>query len=127
MPDEQYSAELAEMITTAMAIRGVSIKDLSRTLEVTYEHARRLAKGFPPSKPILRLISTALELDLNSLERVAVQASIKRRFGDAQMRIAGKNPELEPIERAWKHLTTDQKQDAIAMIESWAKRSQMRR
>ena len=121
--DNQYSEELSELVSAGLAAKEMSIKDLSNALEVTYEHARRLVKGFPPSKPILRLLAAILELDFDKLEEVAVAASIRRRFGDVQLRIEGKDPEMEPVARLWKQLKDHQKGDILAMMKTMAKRS----
>lgn len=124
---QHYSEELAEIITAAMGQKEMSIKDLSRELDVVYEHGRRIVKGFPPSKHILRVLCKVLDLDFNKVEAMVVRARIRRKFGDVSLTMDGKNPELEPIERAWDDLIEDQKQDVISLIKGMAKRNKARR
>jgi len=38
------------------------------------------------------------------------------------LELAGKNPEMEPLERVWKHLSDEHKADLIAQAQAWATR-----
>jgi hypothetical protein len=85
---------------------------------------RRITRGESvPSTLILRAICKVLDIDFDAAHRFAVASKIREKYGDIPMEIAGKEPELEPIERAWPHLTDAQKQDATTMIQGWAKRN----
>jgi len=109
-----------------MQTRGLAIKDLAVLLDVTYEHARRLVRGEGvPSRPLIRRLAEALELSFDELNRLATADKIRMKFGTVPLELAGKNPELEPIERVWVHLTHDQKRDAITLVTSWAAANQL--
>lgn len=123
MSNKDYSDELADLVTTAMAEKNMTIGELAEQLDVVYEHARKISKGFPPSKPAAKLLAKALSLDEKELIALVRRANIKRKYGDDPLVSEGKNPELAPIETAWKHLSSTQKQDAIALIQTMAKRS----
>lgn len=125
MQSDYTSPHLEDAITKAMADKGISIKDMSEALDITYEHARRLSHGYPASRPILRSLCKLLDLDFDLMDKFSVEANIRRKFGPSFLKLAGKNPELEPIEVAWTYLTDSQKKDAITMIEGWAKRNKL--
>ena len=115
---------IGEMVRAAMDEQGVSIKDLARKIDTTYEHTRRIVKGEGvPSKYVLKLICQELGIPYKEAERAATADRIKKRFGDIPLELSGKNPELEPIAHAWNHLSEDQKKDATSMIVTWAKRN----
>jgi len=121
--DNQYSEELGEIMTAALEQKGLSIKGLSRKLDISYEHARRMSHGYPQAKPMLKLVCKLLDLDVEKMEELSVQASINRRFPGVAMRIAGIDPELEPVERLWRQLKSDQKDDVITLMRAMAKRN----
>jgi transcriptional regulator with XRE-family HTH domain len=118
-------SQLSEPVNHAMEARGLAIKDLAAMLDVTYEHARRLVRGEGvPSRPLIRRLAEALHLSFDDLNRLATADKIRMKFGTVPLELAGKNPELEPIERVWTHLTPDQKRDATTLVTSWAAANQ---
>ncbi len=120
----KHPTALSEIISERMRERGVGIKELSQMVEVSYEHARRIVRGEGvPSPPVLRLLSQQLDLNWNDLDKLATMCIIRKKHGDVLLEMAGRNPEMESIERAWPFLTKEQKYDAIAMITAWANRS----
>lgn len=122
--DEKPPTELSELIAKRLEERGLSINELGVLVDITYEHARRIVNaGGIPSKAVLRLISQELGLDFHQMEKMATAASIMKKYGSIPLELSGKDPEMEPICKAWLHLTDQQKQDAIAMIKGWAKRN----
>lgn len=122
MKQENYlSSELSTILTQAMEKKNVSIKDLAEQCDIVYEHCRRIVRGMPPSRPVLRVICKVLDLNFKQLDELSTAASIKRKYGDVPEMMAGKNPELGPIEHAWDKLTDEQKQSATSMITGWAK------
>lgn len=124
MPNVRVPTELSELIGNRMDELGMDIGGLKKVLDTSYEHARRIVRGEGvPSRPVLRLISQQLQLDFRKIDALATAAQIRKKYGEAVFDMMGRNPELEPIERAWPSLTEQQKHDAIAMITGWAKRS----
>lgn len=123
--DEKQNTRVGEMISDAMAKKGWSIKDLSDALEITYEHVRRIVKGEGvPSKPMLKLICQNLDINFTDEVYKSLTADqIEKRYGKVPAELSGKNPELDPIERAWSSLTSDQKHDVIGMVQMWSRRN----
>jgi transcriptional regulator with XRE-family HTH domain len=120
------ATKLGEMVSEAMEQHGVSIRGMAEALDITYEHARRISKGESvPSKFILKAVCQLLGLDYKTVEKIATEDKIRKKYGEVSLVLAGKDPTLEPVERAWSKLTEDQKKDAIAMINSWAKRNRL--
>lgn len=119
---------LSDLIAEAMTEKNLSIRGMAEKVDLTYEHMRRIAKGESvPSTVILRAICKVLDIDFDTAQRFAVASKIREKYGNIPAEIAGKEPELEPIERAWQHLTDAQKQDAVTMIQGWAKRNRAMR
>jgi transcriptional regulator with XRE-family HTH domain len=120
------NTRVGEIISNAMEEQGVSIRDLSVKLETTYEHVRRIVRGEGvPSKFLLKLICDHLGLEYREVEREAMTDRVERKFGGSlPPDILGKrNPELDPIERAWTNLTEEQKHDLVSMAKSWSQRN----
>jgi transcriptional regulator with XRE-family HTH domain len=114
----------SEFIKQALLDKGMSIKDLSEKLELSYEHTRRLTNGLTiPSKFVLRALCSILDLNEQDMEKLVTVDKIRKRYGSIPAEIAGKKPGLEPIERVWDRLTPDQQGDAVAMIVGWARRN----
>ena len=67
-------------------------------------------------------LATTLKMDNAELERLATADRIRLKFGKIPLEVAGKNPELEPLERVWNHLSKEHKADLIARAEAWARR-----
>jgi len=112
-----------DRIRGAMEERDISIRQLGISCDVSYETARRVYRGSIPAKPVLRLMCEVLDLNFDEMGRLANAATLIKKYGEIPLEVAGKNPELAPIERVWFLLTPDQKQDAISLIQAWAARS----
>jgi transcriptional regulator with XRE-family HTH domain len=117
---------IGQAIVEEMDRCGMSIKDLSRRLTVSYEHARRIVRGeCVPSNLALRMICQELGLDLGKIDRLATADRIKHKYGKVPAEISGKKPSLEPLERVWDQLLVGQQEDLIAMAHSWYQRNHM--
>ena len=71
---------------------------------------------------MVRPLAEALKINKEELDRIATADRIRIKFGTIPLELAGKNPELEPLERVWKHLSQEHKADLIAQARAWAKR-----
>jgi transcriptional regulator with XRE-family HTH domain len=112
-----------EVLREQMEAKNISIKDLADKIETTYEHTRSIIRGnVVPSKHMLPLFAKVLGLNIKELEKLAVADKIRRKYGKIPLELSGKNPELEPIERAWEKLSESHKQDIIAMVQTYARR-----
>ena len=113
----------AERLTKRMKELNLSIRELAEKVGATYEHVRSLVRGNAiPSKPMVQTLAKALRMDQVELERLATADRIRVKYGKIPLELAGKNPELEPLERVWPHLSKEHKADLIAQAEAWARR-----
>lgn len=119
----------AELMKDAMAAEGLSINDLAKKVDVSYEHIANMLRPGSTTTPAARLlvdIAKALKLNLNKLKLAAEMDFIQKKNLDAGVKeLARKNPELEPIERDFPKLTEEHKADVIAMVKMFAKRDTM--
>ena len=119
-----FTAAVGEIIQSAMSKRGVSRADLAEHLDLTYEHARRMVRGESiPPRHRLRRISEYLKIPLHDLEKQTVSDHIRLKHGAITLELSKKNPELEPIERAWVHLTDEQKASIVTMVQVLAQQN----
>jgi len=101
----------------------MSIADLAEKLGTSYEHVRGMVNGNTlPSKLMVKALADALKMKQEELDRIVTADRIRVKFGTIPLELAGKNPELEPLERVWKYLSQEHKADLIVQAEAWAKR-----
>jgi transcriptional regulator with XRE-family HTH domain len=121
---EQHQTRLAEILTEAMKVKEVSIRDLALATGVTYEHIRRVVRGMNnPATPLLKLICASLQLNETDLMQYAAADELERKYGDVPAILSGKAPDMVMLERYWAHLTPDQKQDLTNLAQQWATRN----
>lgn len=124
---EMEATRLSNAITAAMEDRGVSIRDLAKKIEVTYEHMRRIVRGAgEPSKYVLKLICDELKLPYKELLDVAKATEMQEKYGDLPVVLAGKKPGMEPIDRVWDQLTEDQQEGMVVLAQAWAQANRAR-
>lgn len=129
---ENDFAPLGKVISSALEESGLSINDLAIKLDITYEHARRIVSGTnAPGPYLLPLVCKALGIDLDDAKHIISsikQNRIKKKYGEPLVEpqpirnAPQKKSGMEPITRVWDFLTAEQKQDVIALAQSWAKR-----
>jgi transcriptional regulator with XRE-family HTH domain len=119
----QLPIRTGEVLTERMEELKLSIADLAEKVGTSYEHVRNITKGnIVPSKLMVRGLAEALKIKREELDRIATADRIRVKFGTIPLELAGKNPELEPLERVWNHLSKEHKADLIAQAQAWAKR-----
>jgi transcriptional regulator with XRE-family HTH domain len=119
----QLPIRTGEVLTERMEEMKLSIADLAERVGTSYEHVRSITKGnIVPSKHMVRALAEALKIKREELDRIATADRIRVKFGTIPLELAGKNPELEPLERIWNHLSKEHKADLIAQAQAWAKR-----
>jgi ribosome-binding protein aMBF1 (putative translation factor) len=118
---------LGEKISEAMDAKGVSIEDLAREMDITYEHARRLSRGEAvPSVLLLKSVCNRLKLDFTEMNRIAVADKIRQKYGDVAVLLAGRKPDMEGMERLWDKLTHEQKETLTTTAQSLVKQNKTR-
>ena len=114
---------IGQVISEEMGKCKIPIKDLSRRLEFSYEHVRRIVRGeCIPSKPALRMLCQELGIDFAKADRLATADRMNKKFGEVPAEISQKKPSMEPLERVWDDLLPGQQQDLIAMAHLWLQR-----
>lgn len=112
-----------EMLAGRMRELKLSLKDVSTKVGTSYEHVRSIVRGIVvPSDAMAEALSGALKIKKAELQHVITADRIRVKFGTIPLELAGENPELEPLERVWNHLSQDHKADLIAQAQAWAKR-----
>lgn len=114
-----------EMLAGRMRDLKLPLKDVATKVGTSYEHVRNIVRGNAlPSNTMAEALAKALKIKKEELERVITADRIRIKFGTIPLELAGKNPELEPLERVWNQLSQDHKADLIAQAQAWAKRDQ---
>lgn len=111
----------SEIIQAQMDKKKLSTWDLAGKIGTSYEHARNLQCGrIVPSEYLLPKLAVAIGVNARELTKTVVSDRIRMNYGAIPLELAGKDPELEPIERAWRHLSDAHKADIILIAQSFA-------
>ncbi len=114
----------AKLITERMAELNLSMAHVAQKLGSTYEHVRKLSKGLAyPSPHMLDHLARILRLDTEELGRTVVADKIRFKFGGMPALLAGKKPDMQPLEETWDSLTQDQKDDLLFLARSMVQRN----
>ena len=120
---EVTGGHLSERLKEKMEEKGMSLRDVSVATEHTYEMIRKLSRGEAfPSRFLVLKLSEALDWNKTEIEKLAVADRIRHKYGKIPALLSNKNPELEPLEKVWNHLSETHKEDLIAQANAWAKR-----
>ena len=120
----QTGTVFGQALADALALKGFSLRGLARETGMSYEHARRLARGIAlPSPMALRSLCRVLALDETEMAKLVAGDEIRHRYGGIPYEIAGKNPELEPVERYWPQLSAAQKEIVLDLLKTMVRRN----
>lgn len=76
------AGHFSQMLSTAMSQKGLSTKQLSEQLEISYEHARRLQNNEAlPSRHLAKEVARYFSLDFDAVWQAAQRDKIQRKFG----------------------------------------------
>jgi|GEM_PF-1359896 len=119
MADEEIpKTQIGVLLQQAMDQEGLSIRDLSGQLDMTYEYVRRLTQGMNlPSKTALKLICQRFKWKYSEMEPLLVQDRFRLRNGQYGAIAQEFNPEVEPFERGWNMLEKSQKEILLAQLQ----------
>ena len=111
----------AQYLKLAMLEKKLNISDIASSAGFSYEHARKITNGEAiPSTRTLHVVVRAAGLDSKKAERLATNDKIRAKYGKTLAEVAGKNPDLEPIEVSWPLLTGEQRQTVIQLVRTMA-------
>lgn len=100
----------------------LGLNDIATKSGVSYEYVRQIMRGRTiPSKFLLRVLCQSLNVEYERAIKLAVADRIRKKYGGLPLELAGKDPEMLPLERAWKYLDEGHRRDLIAQAEAWAK------
>jgi transcriptional regulator with XRE-family HTH domain len=121
--ERQGSGRFAEMFNKAMRDKGITLKELAAKSEYQYESFRKLARGMTnPSREMVRFLHEQLGIEVQKAElAVAEDKSRSKGLWGIVSKAAGKNPEIDPIERVWPDLTENDKRELISMAQMKAR------
>lgn len=120
----QFMGQFATKISEVMEGRGLSVAWLSRELDITYEHVRKICHGLAfPSRYILKDICRLLDLDLEDMQKLVIADKIQNKYGGIPFELAGKTPRFVELERVLPKLTQEQFESLLDMAEGMAKRN----
>lgn len=118
---EESETRLAGIIQQAMDKKKLSIREVAEKLGTTYEHVRGVVRGLTvPSDLALKELCRALDIDFGAVAKLVVADRILAKYGTIPLELAGKNPELEPIERVWDRLSNEHKSTLVMMAQTFA-------
>jgi transcriptional regulator with XRE-family HTH domain len=116
---------LARALGARMSELGLTLRQVAERTGLTYEHIRKLVKGEAyPSKLALREVCRVLDLDIATMETLAVADRVESKYGGIPHALAGKHPELSLLAPWWDLLTPEQKDSFRVQIRSVAEANQ---
>jgi hypothetical protein len=75
-------SRFASLMRMSMEERGMSLTDVARAVEISYEHARRLAKGLtPPGHALTEVVSRVLGFNAAHAWDAAQSDRLQKKFG----------------------------------------------
>lgn len=105
---------VSQRIREGMAGKNVSIRDLARHVQLSYENARSIIHGTRRlPEPITRPVCEYLEIRPEEVERL-------RAFDELSHQFLSPMPSLTPMERFWGYLTEEHRQDLVCLARRWA-------
>ncbi len=110
--------QYAAAIRVAMAEQRRSIRDLSKQIEFSYEHVRKVAGGSVlPSQACHLAICRALGLDPAALWQLVVSQKVSSRFGA----LAGVLPSnaIGEFGAVWSRLTETERHRLVRIADGW--------
>jgi transcriptional regulator with XRE-family HTH domain len=120
--------KFANRLQQAMENNNVSVKDLCEMIDMTYEHTRKIAKGLVvPSKNMAGIIAEAMKLPKRELQELAMEDKLLAKFGGVASKMAGRNPELEPIDAVWGIFDENDKREIYQYVQMRADMKKQRK
>ena len=104
----------SQRIREAMTAKNISIRDLARHTQLSYENARFIIHGkrrLP--EPITRLVCEHLGVEQEEIERL-------RSFDEVNHHVSCVPPSFTPMERFWSALSEEHRQDLVCLARRWA-------
>lgn len=125
MPNENYELSqtmFGEEMQKRMDEKSLSIKDVADGAGSTYEYIRKLVRGISlPSKYMINTLATVLDWDSDDMLRLMASDQIRKKHGNIPLELSGKNPELDPFEKAWPMLSKQEKEILLGQLNTFVR------
>ena len=114
------SGRFAQFMLSAMKARRITLRDLSKRIDFSYEHLRGIANGErQPNIPLLEKLCGVLRLDYNEMLASVTRDKMERQHGPAALAAAfDKSPRLAQYEQLVPFLTEEQNGAVLKMMRS---------
>jgi transcriptional regulator with XRE-family HTH domain len=111
------SSAYAKAMKTAMKQRTVTIRELARRLDYSYEHVRKVVRGEPVVSPEMNeKICKALHLNQAQMWAIAEREKAVRKIDQIPLE---HRPIPTELAQSWGRLTGDQQQKILALVRGW--------
>jgi hypothetical protein len=118
----KFIRRFAQAMQAAMKQQGIaSIKEVADGCDLKYETIRRAVVGDAlPSRLVFDRLCDFLKLNKTELTKLWLQDRVEHQYGKASAALSGRNPELQPIEVVWPHISDQHKRDLVAIAKMFA-------
>lgn len=128
VPTGYFAQKVQDRMLELTETTGVvwDTRKLSEETDLNYEYLRKIIRGDAlPSKQVMHLLTMLLQLDPKEIETLYACDKIRNDYGTLPLEIAGKNPELDPIDRIWHYLSEEHKAKLISLAQDYARHDRM--
>jgi transcriptional regulator with XRE-family HTH domain len=114
---EVPKTQIALRLQQEMDQRQLTLQDIAKMFDLTYEYVRRLARGDNNvSKNVLWRMSKTFDWDVEEMEKMLVGDRWRQKNGPLGAIAQEFNPEVEPFEKGWHMLDQTQKAFLLANL-----------
>lgn len=122
--EDRPFGQLGEALSDALERDRKNLSDFARSIDITYEHARKLVKGMAfPSRLLLKEICRVLALKFEEMDRLLVEDKLRHKYGPRYAEALGEDPRYEEVKHDIAVLSPDNWNLIKNMIKT-ARRSQ---
>lgn len=123
IPHQEDWSTIGPWVTHAMNEKGLTMREMAKKLAITYEHVRRIARGESvPSRLLLKPMCELLGMDYEHAESLTQAQKMERMYGAVKVEFIPQN--MKELFSVWRDLSDSQQEDAMSMMQGWAKNNQ---
>lgn len=120
----QPAGRFGTLLHTTLNQRDLSLRDLAKQIDSTYEHMRKLIRGLTyPSRYLLKELCAYLQIKEVEASKAILADRIQHKYGKMPAILAGKNPELDEIEKDWLYLEDWMKEAVNSTVKGFARQA----
>ncbi len=96
--EDRPLGQLGEALADALEKDHKNLSDFARSIDITYEHARKLVKGIAfPSRLLLKEICRVLDLNFDEMDLLLVEDKLRHKYGPRYAEALGEDPRYEEV------------------------------